>query len=160
MTCSELVTIPGWQYNRLPSCGQLSGGASPYGAPDMAGNVCERHCCATGGWPIGTVHAITANRPGIIRTVPIPTIGGCCVGVRGSTGRASGVVRVATRASPTARAAAWVFVAPGVLHSATCPLLTGFRHYCTTPAPQQWRLRYRRHRGSAKKRSLMALPTK
>ena len=41
MTCSELVTIPGWQYNRLPSRGQLSGGASPYGALDMAGNVAE-----------------------------------------------------------------------------------------------------------------------
>ena len=41
MTCSELVTIPGWQYNRLPSSGQLSGGASPYGALDMAGNVAE-----------------------------------------------------------------------------------------------------------------------
>jgi hypothetical protein len=41
MTCSELVTIPGWQYNRLPSSGQLSGGASPHGALDMAGNVAE-----------------------------------------------------------------------------------------------------------------------
>ena len=52
MTRSELVTIPDWQYNRLPSRGQLSGGASPYGALDMAG-------CRTGGTDFGQKAAVS-----------------------------------------------------------------------------------------------------
>jgi hypothetical protein len=90
-------------------------GASPYGALNMAATCWS-------GWLTGTIQAITANRPSVIRPVPTPARGGCCVGARGTAGRTTYDAPTAAGTSLATGATVWGFVAPGALHK-VLPLL-------------------------------------